>query len=38
MDMGQGSSIVSTVKEKKDVYDFDVKKADRIFDLLLEKQ
>jgi len=25
------------VKEKKDVYDFDVKKADRIFDLLLEK-
>ena len=26
------------VKEKKDVYDFDVKKADRIFDLLLEKK
>ena len=25
-------------KEKKDVYDFDVKKADRIFDLLLEKK
>ena len=26
------------VKEKKDVYNFDVKKADRIFDLLLEKK
>ena len=26
------------VKKKKDVYDFDVKKADRIFDLLLEKK
>ena len=26
------------VKEKKDVYDFNVKKADRIFDLLLEKK
>ena len=26
------------VKEKKDVYDFDVKKADRIFDLVLEKK
>ena len=26
------------VKEKKNVYDFDVKKADRIFDLLLEKK
>ena len=26
------------MKEKKDVYDFDVKKADRIFDLLLEKK
>ena len=37
MDMGQGSSIVF-VGEEKDVYDFDVKKADRIFDLLLEKK
>ena len=26
------------MKEKKDVYDFNVKKADRIFDLLLEKK
>jgi hypothetical protein len=26
------------VKEKKNVYDFDVKKADRIFDLLLDKK
>ena len=26
------------VKEKKDVYDFDVKKTDRIFNLLLEKK
>ena len=26
------------VKEKKDVYNFDVNKADRIFDLLLEKK
>ena len=35
-----GKALVSCpwVKEKKDVYDFDVKKADRIFDLLLEKK
>jgi hypothetical protein len=26
------------VKESKNTYDFDIKKADRIFDLLLEKQ
>ena len=26
------------MKEQKDVYDFDVKKANRIFDLLLEKK
>jgi len=26
------------VKEKKDVYNFDIKKANRIFDLLLEKR
>jgi hypothetical protein len=26
------------VKEKENIYDFDVKKADRIFDLLLEKK
>ena len=38
MDMGQGSSIVSMGEGKKEVYDFDVKKADRIFDLLLEKK
>jgi hypothetical protein len=26
------------VKESENIYDFDVKKADRIFDLLLEKK
>ena len=38
MDLGQGSSIVFVGEEKEDVYDFDVKKANRIFDLLLEKK
>jgi len=35
-----GKALVSCLwgKEKKDVYDFDVKKADRIFDFLLEKK
>jgi len=35
-----GKALVSCpwMKEKKDVYDFDVKKANRIFDLLLEKK
>ena len=35
-----GKALVSCpwVKKKKDVYDFDVKKANRIFDLLLEKK
>ena len=35
---GKAPLLCRWVKEKKDVYDFDVKKADRIFDLLLEKK
>ena len=35
-----GKALVSCpwLKEKKDVFDFDIKKANRIFDLLLEKK
>jgi hypothetical protein len=36
--MGQGSLILSWVKGTKSAYDFDIKKADKIFDLLLEKK
>jgi hypothetical protein len=36
--MGQGSRILSWVKGTKSAYDFDIKKADKIFDLLLEKK
>ena len=35
---GKALVLCPWVKEKKDVYDFDVKKADRIFDFLLEKK
>ena len=35
---GKAPILCPWMKEKKDVYDFDVKKADRIFDLLLEKK
>ena len=38
MDMEQGSCILSMGKRVKNTYDFDVKKADKIFDLLLEKK
>jgi hypothetical protein len=38
MDMGQGSCIFPWVKESENTYDFDVKKADKIFDLLEKKQ
>jgi hypothetical protein len=37
MDMGQGSCIFPWVKESENTYDFDVKKADKIFDLLEKK-
>ena len=35
---GKALVLCPWVKKKKDVYDFDVKKANRIFDLLLEKK
>ena len=36
--MGQGSHILSMGEDKENAYDFNVKKAHRIFDLLLEKK
>ena len=38
MDMGKAPISCLWVKESKNTYNFDVKKADRIFDLLLEKK
>ena len=35
---GKASVLCPWVKEKKDVYNYDVKKVDKIFDLLLEKK
>ena len=38
MDMGKAPVFCPWVKDSINTYDFDVKKADKIFDLLLEKK
>jgi hypothetical protein len=38
MDMGQAPVSCPWVKESENTYNFDVKKVDKIFDLLLEKK
>jgi hypothetical protein len=38
MDMGQALVSCPWVKESENTYNFDVKKVDKIFDLLLEKK